>query len=63
MAGFVAPQLTDWEYWDATPDFVALLKENAIPDPASHFAVLTYLNRSPHLAAKAALESLADKSQ
>lgn len=62
MAGFVAPQLADWEYWDATPEFVALLEANALQDPASHFAVLTYLNRSPHPAAKAALASLADKS-
>lgn len=59
MAGFVAPQLADWEYWDATPEFVALLESHALPDPASQFAVLTYLGRSPHPAAKAALQSLA----
>lgn len=63
MAGFVAPQLADWAYWDATPEFVALLKAHALRDPALHFAVLTYLSRSPHPAAKAALVSLTEKSQ
>ena len=35
MAGFVAPQLADWDYWDATTEYAALLKSNAIKDPAS----------------------------
>jgi hypothetical protein len=35
MAGFVAQQLADWEYWDATADYVALLKSDAVKDPAS----------------------------
>lgn len=62
MAGFVAPQFADWEYWNATPEFLALLEANALQDPASHFAVLSYLNRSPHPAARAAREPLPDKS-
>ena len=52
MAGFVAPQLADWNYWDATTEYIALLKSNAIKDPASEFAVVNYLQRSA--AAKAA---------
>jgi hypothetical protein len=59
MAGFVAQELADWGYWDATTDYVALLKSNAVKDPASHFAVVSYLQRSPRPAAKAALRSLA----
>ncbi|SEE81873.1 hypothetical protein SAMN05444161_7294 [Rhizobiales bacterium GAS191] len=54
MAGFVAPQLADWDYWDATTEYAALLKSNAIKDPASEFAVIVYLQRAA--AAKAALQ-------
>jgi hypothetical protein len=46
MAGFVAPQLGDWNYWDATTEYAALLKSNAIKDPASEFAVVNYLQRA-----------------
>jgi len=46
MAGFVAPQLADWDYWDATTEYAALLKANAIKDPASEFAVVNYLQRA-----------------
>lgn len=60
MAGFVAQELADWGYWDATSEYVALLKSDAMKDPASHFAVVSYLQRSPRAAAKAALRSLAD---
>ncbi len=54
MAGFVAPQLADWNYWDATTEYQALLKSNAIKDPASEFAIVNYLQRSA--AAEAALQ-------
>jgi hypothetical protein len=46
MAGFVAPQLADWDYWDAATEYAALLKSNAIKDPASEFAVVNYLQRA-----------------
>lgn len=61
MAGFVALELAGWEYWDVTPEYVALLKSNAIKDPGSRYAVLTYLHRSPQAAAKTALQSLDDE--
>jgi hypothetical protein len=54
MAGFVAPQLADWNYWDATADYEALLKGKALKDPASEFAVVNYLRRAA--SAKAALQ-------
>ena len=54
MAGFVAQQLADWDYWDAAMDYAALLKSNAIADPASEFAVVNYLQRAA--SANAALE-------
>ena len=46
MAGFVAPQLADWDYWGAVAEYTALLKSNAIKDPASEFAVTVYLQRA-----------------
>src|ERR1700730_385474 len=54
MAGFVAQQLADWNYWDAAPEYLALLKPNTITDPTSHFAVVNYLPRAA--SANAALE-------
>jgi hypothetical protein len=58
MAAFVAGDLAEWEYWDATPEYVALLTSNVVPDPASRYAIVNYLQRSPRTDAKAALESL-----
>jgi hypothetical protein len=54
MAGFVAQQLADWNYWDATTEYATLLRSNAIKDPASEFAVVNYLQRAA--SAKAALQ-------
>jgi hypothetical protein len=54
MAGFVAMQLADWGYWDVATEYAALLKSNTITDPASHFAVVNYLQRAA--SANAALE-------
>jgi hypothetical protein len=53
MAGFVAQQLADWDHWDATTEYTALLASDAVKDPASHLAVVNYLQRAA--AAKAAL--------
>lgn len=58
MAAFVARDLTEWEAWDATPEYVAVLTSNVVPDAASRYAIVTYLQRSPRAEAKAALESL-----
>ena len=54
MAGFVAMQLADWGYWDVATEYAALLKSNTITDPASHFAVVNFLQRAA--SASAALE-------
>jgi hypothetical protein len=56
MAGFVAPELAEWEAWDATGDYVALIEAGAVTDPAEEFAILSYLRQSPDPAAKAVLE-------
>jgi len=46
MASFVAQQLADWSYWDAAPDYSALVKANATMDPASQLAIGLYLRRA-----------------
>ena len=55
MAGFVAPELTHWQAWEASPDYAALIEAGAVTDPAEEFAILTYLHQSPEPSAKAAL--------
>ena len=57
MAGFVAQDLGDWGYWDAVPEYDALLKSDALKDPASSLAVISYLQRAPHPAAQSARQS------
>jgi hypothetical protein len=52
MAGFVAQQLADWDCWDETTEYAALLASDSVKDPASHLAVVNYLQRAA--AAKAA---------
>ncbi|MDQ0561518.1 hypothetical protein QO004_003312 [Rhizobium mesoamericanum] len=63
MAGFVAMELADWEAWDATADYVAIIRSKAVRDPAEQFAILSYLKRSPLTAAQAALDPSADQQQ
>ncbi|MBB3933731.1 hypothetical protein GGR25_004809 [Kaistia hirudinis] len=46
MAGFVATYLSDWKAWDAVPDYVEVLRSNAVKDPAGQFAIVTYLRDS-----------------
>jgi hypothetical protein len=63
MAGFVAMELADWEAWDATGDFVAIIRSNAVKDPAERFAILSYLKRSPLTTAQAAVVSSTDQHE
>ncbi len=53
MAGFVAPQLADWGFWEATADYSAILKSKAPIDPASQFAIANYLKRAAEAGAAA----------
>ena len=34
MAGFVAMELADWQAWDATADYVDIIRSKAVKDPA-----------------------------
>jgi hypothetical protein len=55
MAGFVAMELANWEEWDATADYVDIIRSKAVKDPAGQFAILSYLKSSPLTAGQAAL--------
>nr|WP_245521646.1 hypothetical protein [Rhizobium leguminosarum] len=54
MAGFVAMELADWEAWDATADYVAIIRSKSVRDPAELFAILSYLKLSPLTTAQTA---------
>ena len=47
MAGFVAPELAEWGYWDATPEFAAILESNVRQHDDSRAAIVAYLQQSP----------------
>jgi hypothetical protein len=63
MAGFVAMDLADWQAWDATADYVDIIRSKAVKDPAGEFAILSYLKQSPATVAQAALQQTSDQPE
>jgi hypothetical protein len=51
IAGDVAPDLAAWQYWDAVPDYLALMKARVRQQYPSRLAMLDYLQRSPNAGA------------
>jgi hypothetical protein len=51
IAGFVAQDLAAWQYWDAVPEYVALMKSDLRQQYASRLAIVAYLKQSPSGAA------------
>jgi hypothetical protein len=47
IAGFVAPDLAAWQYWDAVPEYAALMKSDLRQQYASQLAIMAYLKQSP----------------
>jgi len=47
LAGFVAQDLATWQYWDAVPEYVALMKSDLRQQYASRLAIVAYLKQSP----------------
>jgi hypothetical protein len=47
IAGLVAQDLASWQYWNAVPDYVALMKSGVRQQYASHAAIVAYLRQSP----------------
>jgi len=52
-AGAVAPDLAAWKYWDAVPEYQALMKSSVRQQYPSMLAMLNYLRQSPGGAAGA----------
>jgi hypothetical protein len=48
FAGYVAPDLEAWGYWDAVPEYVALMKSNVRQQYPSRLAIVEYLRHSPN---------------
>jgi hypothetical protein len=46
-AGAVAPDLAAWQYWDAVPEYQALMKSSVRQQYPSMLAILNYLRQSP----------------
>ena len=47
IAGYVAQDLAAWQYWDAVPEYVALMKSDVRQQYPSRLAMLVYLRQSP----------------
>jgi hypothetical protein len=47
IAGFVAQDLAAWQYWDAVPEYVALMQSGLRQQYASRVAIVAYLKQSP----------------
>jgi hypothetical protein len=47
IAGYVAQDLATWQYWDAVPEYVALMKSNIRQQYPSRIAIIAYLRQSP----------------
>lgn len=47
IAGYVAPDLAAWQYWDVAPEYVALMKSDIRQQFPSRLATLAYLRQSP----------------
>jgi hypothetical protein len=52
IAGYVAPDLATWQYWDAVPEYVALMKSDVQQQLPSRLATLAYLRQSPSAEAR-----------
>lgn len=47
IAGYVAPDFAAWQYWDAVPEYAALMKSGVRQQLPSRLAILAYLRQSP----------------
>jgi len=52
IAGYVAQDLAAWQYWEAVPGYVALMKSDVRQQLPSRLAVLAYLRQCPSAEAR-----------
>jgi hypothetical protein len=48
IAGYVARDFAAWGYWDAVPEYVALMKSSVRQQYPSRLAIIEYLHHSPN---------------
>ena len=48
IAGLVAQDLAAWQYWDAVPEYVALMKSSTPQQYPSRIAIVAYLRQYPN---------------
>jgi hypothetical protein len=48
IAGFVAQDLAAWQYWDAVPEYIALMKSSTPQQYPSRIAIVAYLRQYPN---------------
>jgi len=51
IAGYVAQDLAAWQFWDAVPAYVAIMKSDLRQQYPSRLAIVAYLRQSPHASA------------
>jgi hypothetical protein len=47
IAGYVARDFAEWQYWDAVPEYVTLMQSNIRQQYPSRLAIVAYLRQSP----------------
>ena len=47
IAGYVAQDFAAWQYWDAVPEYVALMKSDVRQQYPSRVAIIAYVRQSP----------------
>jgi hypothetical protein len=52
IAGYVAQDLAAWQFWDAVPEYVALMKSDVRQQFPSRVAIIAYLRQSPSAEAR-----------
>jgi hypothetical protein len=52
IAGYVARDLAAWQYWDAVPEYMTLMKSDVPQQYPSRLAILAYLRQSPSVEAR-----------
>jgi len=51
IAGYVAQDLAAWQYWDAVPEYVSLMKSSTRQQYPSRIAIVAYLRQYPNASA------------
>jgi hypothetical protein len=52
IAGYVAREFAEWQYWDAVPEYIALMKSEVRQQFPSQLAIVAYLRQSPSVQAR-----------